>query len=813
MFKLNNFYNQTYSFSKTLIIKNHQVASIMETKVRTDMFNPEDTEDMKNWKYYLNLNGEKHPSDKDVIIKVLETDTEEVLTKELLQFYKITTNELLKCGYYYKNLIESNKDMFLYIHGCLYPIDIDKTIEAIDGTIMSYNHTLLEENEVNILPELQKFIYNFHYSWFNRAYTITDPLYLPTFLASLYATIPNVLVNLRLLNTKTNRTHSFFLESYFNSRFYLWDSISKLNKETIWWLYRHIDYIIKNIGKNSTFQLLLDKVFEPNNIGIGGYNLEYMKYELNKDFFNPYKLPYSTGGSIMNKVKLNESFLISKEGDNVNVDSILIDQLANTEHSTDRKSFLKNSYVEEVNAKVNVSSITKILELSSLKTFNLGTLDTYSILLDYWGYLLSIDLYGSFLDPNATPIKLEFRDPNTEDSLSINSKTGFYILIKLLLRAINKEDLPLQNFVFSRVFNPNFNIEEMFDRTLYKDGYTKTLKDTLLKNYPIINQAFTSNIVVGEFLGDVIKYYKQLWLLDANAENPIVSSNLKYFLFLAQLNNKYKIHPYDSPVTIDTLLQREGVMLRFTEDYDISKSVKELFRSCLGVDLRTTEKVTSLIEYYKNIIHNLTSYTLQTYGSYNHEERVGINYNNIGILFTKRGIVNLFPGRVEGESLDKTFATSSFLTYDPSESPKKYYTMDSPAIHVCDTKHLKGSYITLEDSPITTHTLTFKERINGVEEEIGVYVNPIIELHSIKIDPFMACDYTQSTLELLDNTLEETKDINVIPAFFTPLIDVTALSYSILPPKISVTTDTTLDLYGVDVEDKVNLNLPIIGLE
>ena len=813
MFKLNNFFNQTYAFTKTLIIKNHHAAMVMETKHRTETFDPYANEDMRTWKYYLNVSGERHPTDPEVKIKVIETSNEEILTKELLELYKVTASELMKCGYYYNNLIKNNKDMFLYIHGCLTPIDIDYAIEAIDGTILSYNNTLIEPNETNLIPGLQKWLYNYHYTWFNGAYTITDPLYLPSFLGVMYANIPNVITNLRLLNTKTNKTHSFFLEAYFNSRFELWNHISKLNQETIWWLYRHIDYIIKNIGKNSTFQLLLDKVFQPNNIGIGGYNLEYLNYELNKNFFNPNKLPYDTNGSILNKVKLNDSFLISKEGDTVNIDQILTDQLTNTEHTMDRKAFIKNVYIDEINSKVNVSSVTKILELSSLKTFNIGTIDVYSILIDYWGYLLSHNLYGSLLDDEVTTAKIDFKDPNTDDDIILTSKTGFLLLIKILFRAIGKEDLPIEKFVYGRVFNPSNNPEHIFEKTLYRDGYTQTLKDTMVKDYPVIDQAFTSNFIIGEYLTGVINYYKNLWMLDANAENPIVSSNIKYFIFLSQLNEEYKVHNSNTPETIDTLLAKNGLTIRFTEDYDYDKTIKEIFKVCLGVDLRTTEKVVSLIEDYKAIIRKLTSYTLQTYGSYEHEEKVGLNYNNIGLLFTTKGIVNLFPGRVDGEGLSNTYATSAHIAYDPSERPKKYYSVDAPYLHVCDEKHLKGGYLSLDDRPITTSSVTFTERINGEDTLIGVYVNPIYEMHSTRVDPFIHCEFEQPNCELFDNKIMEADSINSIPAFFTPCMEVREHKFNDLQPKLRIIKENELIGYGREQEDIIRVDLPTIHLE
>ena len=80
-----------------------------------------DIYDKTTWKYYLNISGEKHISNKSVIIKLIENGEEVELTKDLFNTYKYTKEELLKSENYYKELINKQLEETIFLLTfCLY---------------------------------------------------------------------------------------------------------------------------------------------------------------------------------------------------------------------------------------------------------------------------------------------------------------------------------------------------------------------------------------------------------------------------------------------------------------------------------------------------------------------------------------------------------------------------------------------------------------------------------------------------------------------------------------------------------------------
>lgn len=87
----------------------------------------------KTWRYYLNISGEKHFSNDLVLITLKETNQEVELTKDLLLKYKDTRNELWKQDEFYKSIISKYPNETLYIHGCMFPSNLDDVIDAPPG--------------------------------------------------------------------------------------------------------------------------------------------------------------------------------------------------------------------------------------------------------------------------------------------------------------------------------------------------------------------------------------------------------------------------------------------------------------------------------------------------------------------------------------------------------------------------------------------------------------------------------------------------------------------------------------------------------
>lgn len=681
MFNVDKFYTETRSLSNSLVIKINDIGRVMESAYIMPL--ALQNYSALNWRYYKHLKGEYYTSpveygysppyeDSKVYIKVVETEEQQVLTKELLEQYPVTKEELLKQGDYYTDIVDNNPSMITFIHGCLFPNNytIEELINLPDGTIIGYNPTLIESQEYDLIPKLEEFIINFLGRWHVNDYMVGDDLYLHALLGVLYSHIPNKIINIRMNNIRTHQVHSFFLEAYFRSKKDLWDNVKILKNETIIWLYLNLDYLLKHTGRNETFKTLLDKVFAENNVGIGGYVIQPEDVSLiDSNLYNPRKQPFSDVVATVEKVGLNSQFLY-ESNDNISVSETLNREFSLTnKHETDHKNYLMNLYEKNINNNVRDLNKTKILEISTLKTFNGFNVDSFQVLFDYWTYLLGRGLYGSFTDDKIMTNKVEFIDPNNNAPYSINSRSGYYIMLYVMLHAINGLDLELDEVSVTTVLDGSADLDNILNKSLFQDGYTEYLSVFIKDNYPRANRTYTSHLDVSTLLDKVIKYYKELWLLMSNSENCIVTANLREFLFMASYQDKIKIHNKDLKQTITNLLRVEGVDFSILPgvDYDHLATLKELFKVCLGVTIDSLSELQDFLYNLKEIQKKLTSYTLQTFGDVSSENEHYIFYNTNMLFGSQLGLIEWRKDVLEMTPLNDLYFQTRYLAISPSK--------------------------------------------------------------------------------------------------------------------------------------------------
>lgn len=688
MINVDNFLKSIRSFSNSLVIKFEDVAYQTE-QYRLQQMMPSRM-NRAEWKYYKSLAGEEYLLDESVEIKVIETETVEILTKELLVKYPLTKLELMKFEDYYKDLINKYPEQTLYIHGCIWPVDKEIAMEAEDGTILAYDTTFLQENEDNVIEELEKFIKGTIKRFYNYRYTITEELYLPSFLSMLYSFIPFKILNIMISNIKTYRANDFFLELYYRGEFDIWDNLKSLrNKETIWWLYSNLDRLIKHIGKNKTLDTVLTKIFDKDNIGVGINYLKYHDPVLKSNPYDPYTLPFEPSVPNIFLDKLNDSFL---QHDNkiIPLEELLEEQINIVgEYTGDRKEYVKETIIKDLNRRDYGTNTTKTLDLSTLENFTGWNLDIYSVLLDYWTYLLSEDRFGSFTNDDLSTVRVDFLDPNTKRIYNINSKQGYFMFLKLILAATNNLDVKLSEVSVSNILDPDAELEEIIMVRLYQDGFTQLHKDYILNNYPKPNLSYSSYLDVSEFLYKVVKFYKDIWILSSNSENSAVSGNLRMLLYLLSKESKIKIHSYKDPLTIDELLTEVGINFDVSGEYDYIASVKELIKTVLGVTTDPNSKLEDLLNNLTQLFNKLTSYTLQIKGEVTSDENVYIFYNNIQPFFTKKGIIQLDEDRFLLQANDPVSFLTRFVP-DTNDLPNVHFFEHRPILYMGWKEHFKA---------------------------------------------------------------------------------------------------------------------------
>lgn len=620
-------------------------------------------------KYYLNLYGVLHKTDSPVLIKLIETNYEAELTKDLLEQYKDTKKELLSCGDYYKNIINNNYEMIDYIHGCMYPVDPITTYRSERGDILAYNSNFIEEQEDYLLEALRKYTSKFLGLSLNKSYFYNNPFYVASYLFILRSYLTPICIGERLSKINTMYAHKFFLEIKFRSTLDVWEEIQNLNNKTMWWLYANIDRYVRHIGSNETFQELLHNVLGENSIGIGTYRCIRRDPIPDNSQYDYETSPYNNKPIVVNTKKLNNAYTANEDQDceisELNTELIEL----TSDGNTDKDNFVNEVSTNLIKHEFTGPFDTKVAEISTLENFTSYNFDIFKLLLDYWAYFLNNDIYGSFTKDLPT-VYVEFQDPNTLQQYNIDSKIGFLIAMKILLHASGKTVLDKGLFTISNVLNWKFTLKDVMDKSIFQDGYTEKLFNTINDLLPSELKQTSSVSEVSSYLNGVVNFFKKYWLLTSNVENPIVSANLYRIIHVLTVQEEFYFKKSITTVDIDNVLEENGVKFVINGNYDHMLALNELFKSVLGIEPNSDIKLKDLLASYKSLIRKMKSYTVEVTGKVKSENKNEVCYQHIGPMFSKIGMLKLYKDKVSGKLLEDEYYISKFEVYEPNEKSK-----------------------------------------------------------------------------------------------------------------------------------------------
>lgn len=625
----------------------------------------------REWKYYLNLAGVKHRTNNNVEITLLESGKRTSLTKEILGEYQYTTKELTSGGSYYQNLINKYPDDIGYIKGCISPVDIDVAIQAKEGTILSYNTNLVEPSEYNLIKELEDYIKMFLSRWHIREYNITDDLYLPALLATLYANLPAKIINLRIDKIYTNEAHSFHLENFFNSRGEIWEYMEIFNDKTKYWLYKNFRYLTKHMGKNQTLESIAKNVLGKNGVGIG-------VYELQRADPTPLSKYVKNSPSFTNNLPLYTIKPLNDIYQNDNTDPITTEDIVTTELKSvfnfkekpiENKQEVATSVreVDKLHLGQYNQQTTKMLDIRINKFFEMSSTDTFQFIIDHWAFMLKsveLDTTAIFRDPNidlqdSTDISgnrnigniTEYVDPSTNKTYNLTSKQGFYMMLKMMLAITGNTKHKIRGYRYRSVLDPDPNKIKKAYTHMYKDGFTNILLDELMDRYPAIHGKIFSKESFQNYLQKILDFHNYVWVLDANSSSFTTSGTLKYVFSLLLQDDEWLFVPEDeviNGVEIDTLLAREGIEYELPDTYNFLNSLNELVKVFTGFNIASYFTKSNILTKVKEFLNKVTSYTTQTLADSEDVRSIQLFYNNIYPMKTKYPIIGGVKGDLHG---------------------------------------------------------------------------------------------------------------------------------------------------------------------
>lgn len=408
--QLTTYRNEIFNFLRTVTIKFEPFAWLMgETYMdQYGITNPHG-----KWNpYYIHLSGNYTPeelSNPDKLIHVWSVETE---TPVDIIFSKDTINTNPRTAALYRipnkeyfTLEERYPEYVGLIRTIAYPISsIDDAIKAPNLSLLAYDDSLLEANEresiVNCLKNFLKYVKT---RWWIEEYTYEN-MYAVTFWAMLWQMLPLVLLEQRIRNIRTTNVHSFHIWEYLTSRG-LADYRDVLTKNQSLWLYRNLEYVKKNQGKEKTLKMLAKELLGDAFVSLLYKNLKQNTTEYDKDKVStPEIVSYTYKDDKETKVEQIDDFtkrLYDQEleqHDNIDYQQQVTDDLGHTPYN---------------------DLDTKFLEFKKETIDTSGTALMTNVYMDTLIYLLTED-------------KLSFYVPITEATAGISTKLPIDDAINLL---------------------------------------------------------------------------------------------------------------------------------------------------------------------------------------------------------------------------------------------------------------------------------------------------------------------------------------------------------------------------------------------
>lgn len=455
--------------------------------------------------YYQNLAGQYSDTDEQMMVYSVEEETNVPYNRELFTKYPKTASSYKVGTTEFKNLEDKYPKNRGLIKSIAYPVDINEAIKAKNLTVLGYDDSYLESTErESIVNRLKSFIDEVRVRWWVDEYTYEN-MYAITFWAMLWQLLPAVLLTQRFDNIKTDAVHSYHIWEYLKSKG-LNDYRDVLTNKQAHWLYRNIDYLQKNKGKNSNLPKLADNLLDKVAV-----SLTY------KDMIQTIDSPDGTSTTPTFITKNLTTGEKTQEESFPELNDRLKDQglsdLDTTEKVNKKETDLSHNNYNELP--------TKFLELKK------DVIDTSNLQIMIYSFM---DTLMYRLNQNKLAYKLEVKDPMSGGHLKLAVQDVVILWYYALHKSVGNNPVYIPNqYICHLAYKEDRPDLEEFDKSVTADGVSYTLGQlinikAILKAVRWTHETFTS---VEDFAELLANHYACLVYTDRRIN---MSSKLHYHL-------------------------------------------------------------------------------------------------------------------------------------------------------------------------------------------------------------------------------------------------------------------------------------------
>lgn len=614
----------------------NSINSLLSLKsIQVDLDRPE------TWRYYLNMAGEYHASND--VMTIVSHDTYEVIefTKANMQIHLLTARNYSLDSLYFRELLDRYPDQEILIQGIIDPVDINTALNAKDHTILTYPKKFIEGNEQYLIPSLQKYIDNFFGNRHNPDYSLFEPYYYVKLLSGLATKIVLEILRLRQSKCKTDKAHSFHVRQYLLSYSEIGKEFRFLSHSQRMWFYRNIKYINRHIGKDETFQTLVERVMTSRGYSLVGYDLSKNTTGI-LDNFVP--------GVEFTQLQINRILPASGAGDK-EIRTILAKE---AKMAKDNPVLLEDQIEKTtVNAEMSLygSVPTKVLESNVIDRTDSEPFTISEITLNHWIYLSHFGRYNAVVQIN---------NPVNGERYNLSMKDAFILFLYSYNAALGITLLQVPSLTANRVVReplPTFNeLRKLADKSRVPDYY--------------INHILGTQPVLGTYISiEAFRAFcREVW--------DVMFRHRELRFFATDYRKEGELHTLvdrcymDVPINLANemsyveWLEGKGIDFTNTSSSDYMILAQSILTSCTGNDLQDSTSMTETHRAMLRIMTALSSYSLQYIAE--------INDSSIKVI-------------------DGKFPTMSDNSYE--ESLKFLYDLRAPRVMGAKVKHITRRHL------------------------------------------------------------------------------------------------------------------------
>lgn len=598
MFEL--YANSVMDLTRTLVVKFTPTATAINRGLE-ELGYAVDPYDRTSWKYYLNLAGEYHESNREMYVVSLDRpeEGEQLFTKDMLNNNKLTRDLYRYGSRYYNELVRRYPSQQDLINGILNPIDITTAINAEDGDILFYDQSLVEFNEENLIPELQAWIKRLYARWFVPDYAIVENLYWPQILATIYAYMPSRIMSQRLENCKTPYAHSHHIRQYLESNGRLGEFIPYMTKEQMLWLYRNIQFLRTYAGHTSTFETLVQKILTDRGLPLSEYELEHNIASFDDDKFPDVQM-----------IRQPVSFTQEGTGSDIRSTLSILRKESELTPMSESEILYQNNRVHELTGRGGANVLpTKVLESAVVDRTDAVAFPLADVLFYHWQYWAATDSFRA---------RMSVTMPQTGDPLILDAKEAFVLYAYAVGAAY--DEAPPEVVPAAAVRNVRRDQDPTFEQL-------KAVVDERIVHDDVIEYAqqtdYSFNIVY-----DTDTFYQTCALIQKELmRHYTLYATREHLDEHAQVAKMVSLYYFDQNVdfeetgeTYSSWLQRKGIILDGMTRQDYETLCLNLVSKATGAGENTSKTLRETHAAMVRLLTRLSSYSIQILRSINNSK-------------------------------------------------------------------------------------------------------------------------------------------------------------------------------------------------